>query len=76
MTKMTKYQLEHFESKVNRYFEPLINEQQLLVKQYRTKATNNVVSKLAKKMGADKILAQMKKAEDFMLQAQRDAKSF
>jgi len=76
MTKMTKYQLEHFESKVNRYFEPLINEQQLLVKQYRTKATNNVVSKLAKKMGADKILAQMKKAEDFMLQAQRDAKTF
>ena len=76
MTKMTKYQLEHYESKVNRYFEPLINEQQLLVKQYRTKATNNVVSKLAKKMGADKILAQMKKAEDFMLQAQRDAKTF
>ena len=34
MTKMTKYQLEHFESKVNRYFEPLISEQQLLIKQY------------------------------------------
>ena len=76
MTKMTKYQLEHFESKVNRYFEPLINEQQLLVKQYRTQATNNVVKKLSKKMGADKILARMKQAEEFMLQAQRDAKTF
>ena len=76
MTKMTKYQLEHFESKVNRYFEPLINEQQLLVKQYRTQATNNVVKKLSKKMGADKILAKMKQAEEFMLQAQRDAKTF
>ncbi len=76
MTKMTKYQLEHFENKVNRYFQPLIDEQQLLVKQYRTKATNHVVNKLAKKMGADKILAQMKKAEEFMKEAQNNAKTF
>tara|TARA_Y100001937_G_scaffold84871_1_gene114770 strand:+ start:47 stop:595 length:549 start_codon:yes stop_codon:yes gene_type:complete len=76
MAKMTKYQLEHFEGKVNRYFQPLISEQELLVKQYRTDATNNVVKKLAKKMGADKILAQMKKAEDLMKQAQLDAKTF
>ena len=73
---MTKYQLEHFENKVNRYFQPLIDEQQLLIKQYRTEATNNVVKKLAKKMGADKILAKMKEAEEFMLEAQRDAKTF
>ena len=76
MTKMTKYQLEHFENKVNRYFQPLIDEQQLLIKQYRTEATNNVVKKLAKKMGADKILAKMKQAEEFMKQAQDDAKTF
>ena len=76
MTKMTKYQLEHYENKVERYFRPLIDEQQLLIKQYRTEATNNVVKKLAKKMGADKILAKMKEAEEFMLQAQRDAKTF
>ena len=76
MTKMTKYQLEHFENKVNRYFQPLIEEQQLLVKQYRTQATNNVVKKLAKKMGADKILAQMKEAEEFMKEAQDNAKTF
>ena len=73
---MTKYQLEHFESKVNRYFEPLISEQQLLIKQYRTEATNNVVKKLAKKMGADKILQQMKEAEEFMKEAQNNAKTF
>ena len=76
MTKMTKYQLEYFENKVERYFRPLIDEQQLLIKQYRTEATNNVVKKLAKKMGADKILAKMKEAEEFMLEAQRDAKTF
>ena len=76
MAKMTKYQLEHFENKVNRYFQPLISEQELLIKQYKTEATNNVVKKLAKKMGADKILAKMKEAEEFMLEAQRDAKTF
>ena len=51
-------------------------EQELLVKQYRTEATDNVVEKLAKKMGADKILARMKKAEEFMLEAQSNAKTF
>ena len=76
MSKMTKYQLEHFENKVKRYFQPLIDEQHLLIKQYRTEATNNVVKKLAKKMGADKILAKMKEAEDFMKEAQNDAKTF
>ena len=53
---MTKYQLEDFESKIKRHFQPLIDEQELLIKQYKTEATNNVVKKLAKKMGADKIL--------------------
>ena len=73
---MTKYQLEHFESKVKRYFQPLIEEQELLMKQYRTEATNNVVKKLAKKMGADKILNQMREAQEFMKKAQNDARTF
>ena len=73
---MTKYQLEHFESKIKRHFQPLISEQELLIKQYRTEATNNVVKNLAKKMGADKILQQMKEAEEFMKTAQANAKTF
>ena len=73
---MTKYQLDHFKHKVKRQFDPLIEEQDLLVKQYRTEATNKVVNKLAKKMGADKILDQFKKAEIFMKKAQDDAKTF
>jgi len=43
---------------------------------FENKATNNVVKKLAKKMGADKILAQMKEAEEFMKEAQNNAKTF
>ena len=76
MKAMTKYQLEHFESKIKRHFQPLISEQELLIKQYKTEATSNVVKKLAKKMGADKILQQMKEAEEFMKTAQANAKTF
>ena len=68
---MTKYQLDHFKEKVRRNFNPLIEEQELLVKQYRAEATEKIVGKLAKKMGADKILADFKKAEE-QLQAVRD----
>ena len=73
---MTKYQLEHFKDKVKRNFEPLIKEQELLVKQYKTEATNRVVSKLAKKMGAEKILSNFRKAEALLKQAQDDARTF
>ena len=68
---MTKYQLDHFKSKVKRNFDPMIEEQELLVKQYRAEATEKIVGKLAKKMGADKILDEFKKAEA-QLKAVRD----
>ena len=77
MTKtMTKYQLEHFKSKVRRNFEPLIQEQELLVKQYRAEATEKIVGKLAKKMGADKILNEFKKAEAQLKAIQDKARTF
>jgi hypothetical protein len=68
---MTKYQLDHFKQKVRRNFDPLIEEQELLVKQYRAEATQKIVGKLAKKMGADKILNEFKRAEA-QLEAIRD----
>ena len=68
---MTKYQLDHFKEKVRRNFNPLIEEQELLVKQYRAEATEKIVGKLAKKMGADKIINEFKKAEA-QLKAVRD----
>jgi hypothetical protein len=73
---MTKYQLDHFKQKVKRHFNPLIEEQELLVKQYRTDATKRIVGKLAKKMGADKILTAFRNAEDQMKRAREDAKTF
>ena len=73
---MTKYQLDHFKSKVRRNFEPLIKEQELLVIQYRTEATEKIVGKLAKKMGADKILNDFRKAEAQLNKARDKARTF
>ena len=73
---MTKYQLDHFKSKVRRNFNPLIEEQELLVKQYRAEATEKIVGKLAKKMGADRILAEFKKAEAQLKSVREKARTF
>jgi hypothetical protein len=73
---MTKYQLDHFKEKVRRNFNPLIEEQELLVKQYRAEATEKIVGKLAKKMGADKILTEFKKAEEQLEAVREKARTF
>ena len=73
---MTKYQLDHFKQKVRRNFNPLIEEQELLVKQYRAEATEKIVGKLAKKMGADKILNEFRKAEAQLKVVRDKARTF
>ena len=73
---MTKYQLDHFKAKVKRNFNPLIEEQELLVKQYRAEATQKIVGKLAKKMGADKILNEFRKAEATLKAVRDKARTF
>ena len=73
---MPKYKVEHYESKIRRHFDPLIEEQELLVKQFKTEATKRIVGKLSKKMGADKIMDAFKKATEQMKKAQQDAKTF
>ena len=73
---MTKYQLDHFKEKVRRNFNPLIEEQELLVKQYRAEATEKIVGKLAKKMGADKILNEVKRAEAQLKAIREKAQTF
>ena len=60
---MTKYQLDHFRDKVKRQFNPMIEEQELLVKQFKTEATDKAVAKLSKKIGAEKIIDNFRKAE-------------
>jgi len=73
---MTKYQLEHFENKVNRQFRPYIEEQELIVKQFRTDAIDQAVAGLSKKMGADKILKKFRDAEKALADARATAQTF
>ena len=76
MSNMPKYKVEHYESKIRRHFNPLIEEQELLVKQFKTDATKRIVGKLAKKMGADKIMDAFKKAEEQLKKVRQDAQTF
>ena len=76
MATMQKWQMEHFEDKVKRQFNPLIEDQELLIRQFRTKATNVAVDKLAKKMGADKIINDFRKAETNLADARANAITF
>ena len=76
MPKMTKYQLEHFRDKVKRSLDPLIEDQELLVKQYTTNATNKVSKELAIKIGAQKIIDALKFAEEDLKHKQTLAQSF
>ena len=73
---MQKWQMEHFEKKVKRQFNPLIEDQELLIRQYKTDATNKAVDKLAKKMGADKIINDFRKAEKMLANARASAITF
>ena len=47
-----------------------------MVKQYRAEATEKIVGKLAKKMGADKIINEFKKAEAQLKAVQDKARTF
>jgi hypothetical protein len=76
MSKMTKYQLEHFRDKIKRNLNPLIEEQELLVKQFTTEATNKASKKLAIKIGAQKIIDALKFAEEDLKRIQTLAQSF
>ena len=76
MPKMTKYQLEHFRDKVKRNLNPLIEEQELLVKQYTTEATDKASKKLAIKIGAQRIIDALQDAEENLTKAQTSAQSF
>jgi hypothetical protein len=73
---MTKYQLEHFKQKVDRQFEPLIRDQELLVRQFKTAATDKAVEKLSKKIGADTIIRKFAQAEKKLAEAQATALTF
>jgi len=73
---MTKYQLDHFRDKVKRELDPMIEQQELLVRQYVSQATDTASKKLAKKIGAQSVIDKLKQAEQYLAEAQATAKTF
>jgi hypothetical protein len=73
---MTKYQLDHFRDKVKRELDPMIEQQELLVRQYVSQATDLASKKLARKIGAQSILDKLKKAEQELNEVRATAKTF
>ena len=73
---MTKYQLDPFRDKVKRELDPMIQQQELLVRQYVSQATDIASKKLAKKIGAQSIIDKLKEAEAKLQEAQATAKTF
>jgi hypothetical protein len=61
---------------VKRQFDPMIDEQELLVKQFKTEATDKAVDKLSKKIGADKIINKFRQAEKMLEDARATALTF
>ncbi len=70
---MTKYQLDHFRDKVKRELDPMIEQQELLVRQYVSQATDTASKKLAKKIGAQSIIDKLKEAEAKLQEAKATA---
>lgn len=72
----TKFQLDHYKQKMNRIFNPQIDQAELLVRQHVTKATDLAAGKLAKKMGADKYIKALKDVEAKYKKIQDSCKVF
>ena len=75
-SKMSVRTQDHFKEKIRRNLDPLIQEQELLVRQHTTAMTEKAAKKLAVKIGAHKIMDALKIAEANLKKAQGNAQSF
>ena len=73
---MQLYQRDHFKDKLNRKLDPLIEQEELLLKSTISEMTESVEKTLAKKIGADVVINKLDKAEKDLEIARRKARSF
>ena len=79
MSKNNEMQLwkrEHFESKIDKLLEPEIEREDLKLKATINKILDKGVDSFSKSIGADKVIAKLKKAEEEKRQASRLAYTF
>ena len=70
------HQREHFEQKIDKLLEPEIEREELKLKTTINKILDKGVDKFSKSIGADKVIARLKKAEEEKRVASRQAYMF
>ena len=73
---MTKYQLEHFKTKVKDKFAPMIEEADLSLRKIVADMTESAEKKLSDKIGATEIVKLLEDAEVEHIKAMKKAKTF
>ena len=70
------HQREHFQNKIDKLLEPEIEREELKLKTTINKILDKGVDKFGKSIGADKVIARLKKAEEEKRTASRQAYVF
>ena len=76
MKAMTKYQLEHFKTKVKDKFAPMIEEVDLSLRKIVADMTESAEKKLSDKIGATEIIKDLQDAEAEHIKAMKKARTF
>ena len=76
MKTMTKYQLEHFKTKVKDKFAPMIEEVDLSLRKIVADMTESAEKKLSDKIGATEIINLLEDAEAEHIKAMKKARTF
>ena len=76
MKAMTKYQLEHFKTKVKDKFAPMIEEVDLSLRKIVADMTESAEKKLSDKIGATEIIKDLQEAEADHIKAMKKARTF
>ena len=76
MKTMTKYQLEHFKTKVKNKFAPMIEEADLSLRKIVAELTESAEKKLSDKIGATQIIKDLEEAEAAHIAAMKKARTF
>ena len=76
MKTMTKYQLEHFKTKVKNKFAPMIEEAALSLRKIVADLTESAEKKLSDKIGATQIIKDLEEAEADHIAAMKKARTF
>ena len=71
MPQLQVHQRDHYERKISRKIEPMIEEQDLLLRAKITELTETSYPKLVKKLGVDKIISDLDNAEVSLENARR-----